>query len=203
MYDNQKVKVEASIPVQSRIDVRTLADLVGYWEEEGVHIRTMSQLVSWSLDMCRDILENNGKLESIKLVTDGYNKLMETGLHQPGVMKQGKRKITRAMGFEELRLEGTDPRGYAKDEYNKMHNDRSVKASPDTSRSLISDKMWNGAMERIKEEEEKELKEEIEMNKVKLGEKMVKIKMTSGELEELEEDRKVKDEKQLDEFKKM
>ena len=57
-------KQETSIPVQSRTSIISLAELAKYWETTEYDIRSMSQLISWSLDLLRDILKSNESIES-------------------------------------------------------------------------------------------------------------------------------------------
>ena len=78
MNQEQEIKVEASIPVQSRVDIRALAEMVLYWDGEGVYIKTMSQLVNWTVDLCSQILKLNDRLPEevdsviIELLTCGF-----------------------------------------------------------------------------------------------------------------------------------
>ena len=62
MDREQEIKVEASIPVSSRIDIRVLAEMCAYWDESGRYIKTMSQLVNWSMDLCSQVLKINDML---------------------------------------------------------------------------------------------------------------------------------------------
>ena len=62
---NDYSKIERSIPVQTRVDLNTLAELDLFWTNEGYNIRSMSQLVSWTIEMCKDIIVNNQKMPQI------------------------------------------------------------------------------------------------------------------------------------------
>ena len=122
------VKQESSLPVQSRVDIRTLANLLIYWETSSASIRNMSQLLSWSLEMFQQVLITNGKLpEVIESVARANEVLIERGLYQPGLRKRGKEKLLNAIRFENLRIEGEDPEQYVPQHYNKIHNPHSVR----------------------------------------------------------------------------
>lgn len=160
MFD--EVKQEASLPVQGRVDIRTLANLVEYWETNGTRIGSMSQLLSWSVELLQHLLSTNGMLPSvIESVTEANNYLIEKRLYQPGTRKRGQAKIFNAMNFESLRSKGIDPSKYVKHQFNEMHNVKSVRTPEfsepvDNKPSVITDDMWEDAQRRIKEEEEKE-----------------------------------------------
>jgi len=172
--DNDK-KVESSIPVQSRIDIRLLAEMTMYWESQGVYIKSMSQLLSWSLDLCKQIIESNGQLPKIiETVLEASDFLIMRELYQPGtgMGRKGKNKITRARQLENLRLEGVDPKfgkSGGKNEYRLMHNSHSVEALGNIivgqSTSSLSDEQWKDIQDRIKKEELKEAK--AQLNKLK------------------------------------
>jgi hypothetical protein len=135
---DREQRVESSVPVQGRISIVTLAELNMYWESAGADIRTMSQLLSWSVDALRDILANSGKLpQVIESVVSAHNHLEERKLYQSGLRQRSEKKIINAMAFEGLRVEGIDPKIYAEESYGKktmignqyrtMHNSNSVR----------------------------------------------------------------------------
>lgn len=124
-------KVEASIPVQSRVDIRVLAEMVSWWEEEeGRYVKSMSQLVSWTVELCSQVLKANGVMPRIvETIYEADEFLQKRGLYQPGMKKRGKQKLVRGRQLENLRLEGVDPsiggvEGH--NEYRRSHNSHSV-----------------------------------------------------------------------------
>ena len=158
-----EVKQEASLPVQGRIDIRTLANLAMYWEINGVNIESMSQLLSWSVELAQHLLSLDGALPFVTdSVAEANGILMERGLYKPGTRKRGQAKAFQAMVFESLRSHGTNPSIHMKPQYNTLHNVRSVKtpeySDPVASTKIITDDMWENAQKRIREEEEKEKK---------------------------------------------
>lgn len=171
--DNDK-KVESSIPVQSRIDIRLLAEMVMYWESQGVYVKSMSQLLSWSLDLCKQIIESNRQLPKIiDTVLEANEFLTLRELYQPGMKDRGRNKLTRARQLENLRFEGVDPKfgKYGgRNEYKISHNNHSMKVLGDVvgvhnSSATLSDEQWKAVQDRIKEEELKEAK--AQLNKLK------------------------------------
>lgn len=156
-----EVKQEASLPVQSRIDIRTLVNLVEYWEGEGVMIRSMSQLISWTVELAQHLLSLNNKLPFVtESVTEANRYLMDKRLYQPGLRKKGHAKVFQAMMFENMRTEGVDPSTYVKHQHSVLHNPHSIRppefSEPTTAGKAISDEIWNKTQKRIREEEEKE-----------------------------------------------
>lgn len=125
MISNEK-KVESSVPVQSRISIVNLARLDEYWEREGVYIKTMSQLVSWSIQLLCEVLENNNVMEVTTTVTDARRRLEGRGLFQPSLKNRSLKRISTALAFENMRQEGCDPRVFAKSKYNMLHKKNTV-----------------------------------------------------------------------------
>ena len=166
MESERNVKVEASLPVQARVDVRTLAGLSEYLKSEGMYIDSMSKLVSWSLDLLHEILVSNDRLK-IKYLsfTDAYDYLMERGLYQPGVGKGGSKKAQNSRRFESMRLRGINPVVEAKEHYNLTHNKHSVQTSGfsapviagvDATKEAELDDIWERAQKDIRDEKAKE-----------------------------------------------
>ena len=124
---SKELKQERSIPVQGRIDIKSLAEMDAYWSSIGVDIRTMSQLISWTVDLCHDILSKNDKLPVLyESVADCHNHLERRNLYQKRLKERSIAKVNAAMRFESLRLEGVNPAEYDKREYNIVHNKNSV-----------------------------------------------------------------------------
>ena len=83
-------------------------------------VRSVSQLISGSLEMLLDVLRNNEKIKGERpLIEEAYGYLRAFGLMTRGM--DGK-KAARAMGFESLRLEGGCPQVSAASEFNSLHN---------------------------------------------------------------------------------
>jgi hypothetical protein len=187
---DRETRVESSVPVQGRVSIVTLAELGIYWESLGADIRTMSQLLSWSVDALREILATNGKLpQVVESVADAHRYLEENKLYQTGLKQRSIRKIVNAMAFENLRVEGIDPKQYVPQHYNAVHNQHSVKpiesqvkksqeevrakwrreemekkmngGREEVKGNVTSDEEWEEMQERIREEKEKERKESM------------------------------------------
>jgi hypothetical protein len=134
-----EIKQEASVPIASRINVVSLAELDMYWMSEGRHIRTMSQLVAWSVELLCEVLRANEKLpKGIDSVAEAHKYMLERGMYQPSLKDRGFKKIGTAIKFENMREEGEDPSvliGSKKEpenknvnrQYNMLHNERSVR----------------------------------------------------------------------------
>lgn len=120
-------RVERSIPVQSRVDFVTLAELVLYFEQQGVVIRSMSQLVSWSLDT---MIEAFVRADIIQRQIPNGNTALEVlrdrNLFQRSMAKRSLKKIHNAIAFENLRNEGVEPKSYAPLMHKTIHNTHSV-----------------------------------------------------------------------------
>ena len=114
-------KIEASLPAQSRIDIRTLASLDIYWADQNYEVRTVSQLISWSLDLMLDVLCANGFDKKIEDLAVANRYLISRRLRQPSMVRKGRQKLGTAMTMNSLRDEGIDPEGYAPTQYNMLH----------------------------------------------------------------------------------
>ena len=131
----RELKQERSIPVQSRIDIKSLAELDIYWTSIGVDIRSMSQLISWSVDAFHEVLKNNEMLpDELETVAECHVHMEDRRLYQGSMKKRAISKVNAAMRFENLRFEGVDPSGYDSREYNIVHNKQSVKPYPGIKR---------------------------------------------------------------------
>jgi len=137
--DEREMKQEASISVQSRVDIRTLANLSINWEESGVTVSSMSQLISWSLELLLDTMKKSGVLKKVvESVSEANQYLNIKGLYQKGLHERSRRKISNALEFENLRFEGIDPKTYVSRHYNTVHNRRSVDV-PSVGRPFTGD----------------------------------------------------------------
>jgi len=131
--DERDAKQESSIPISSRVDICNLATLDHYWTKNEVYIRSMSQLVNWSINLLVEVLKGNEVLSvEYSSVTDAYRWLVGRKLLQPSLQKNTLKKISTALAFENLRGEGIDPREYVPQLYNRMHKKGSIDV-PETS----------------------------------------------------------------------
>jgi hypothetical protein len=157
------VKQESSIPAQARVSMVSLAELVNYWESEGFRVRTMSQLIAWSLDLlCDTIKRSNSMPVVIESVTEAHRHLEQRGLYQGSLKARAYKKVGAALRFETLRSEGIDPRDYTPIDYNILHNRRSVEPSPIDTELSNEDlvKIAQKKMEEIKLAKQMEMHEE-------------------------------------------
>jgi hypothetical protein len=179
---SREVRQEASIPVQSRVSIMTLAELDKYWSSEGYEIKSMSQLIAWSLDLLQEVLKSNKLLSvHIESVADAHRYLTKRSLYQRSLKERGFQKLGSAIMFEGLRDEGIDPGKEVGEEnsnlvraYNIMHNKGSVK--PFEGR--VKSKMLDEAVEIFKKTRPSGL-----FNNAYDDEIIVKEKMTSEEIE--------------------
>jgi hypothetical protein len=128
MNKEEERKQEGSTPIQARINLVNLATLDIYWTSQRYRIRTMSQLVSWSIDLLCSVLKSNGVVEeeTIALV-EAHRHLEMRGLYQRSMKEKGFMKLGAALRFEAMREEGVDPKEYVPTQYNIVHNVHSVK----------------------------------------------------------------------------
>lgn len=120
--DVEMKRKESMVPVQGRVSIMTLAELDEYWKAHGVSIGSMSQLIGWSLELFRELLQVNGRLERvIERVDEAHRHLSERGLYQTALRKRGSKKIMHAMMFENLRDEGVEPSEYASRQHQMVH----------------------------------------------------------------------------------
>lgn len=156
----KRLRQESSVPVQTRASIVTLAELDLYWFREGHSIRTMSQLISWSVDLLREVLEANGKVPGeFDTVAKAHQYLQARGLYQRSMKERGFKKIGTALRFESLREEGLDPRNAAPVQHNILHRKGSVEpleGKVDTGYTTNDE--WEKMQEKIKEENEKDIK---------------------------------------------
>ena len=159
----KEVKRERSLSVQSRVDLVELANLDTYWVRQGVHMTSLSQLVSWSLDMLCDSLRGAGLLEDrFKTLGDAKRYLSMKGLKQKSMDRVGRKKYAFALKSESLRDHATLPgAGVDPRDYNTVHRATSVepydgrgKMEPEPKN--FTNEEWDEMQERIAEEKKKE-----------------------------------------------
>ena len=123
-------KIEASISVQARVNIVALAQLVKYWEGAGYEIRTISQLVGWSIDLLYEVLKSNEKIDRGEFsVADADRYLVSRRLYQRSMREKDRGKIATAIRFEGIREDGGNPRDVDPRSYNILHNERSITLS--------------------------------------------------------------------------
>lgn len=171
--EDLEVKAERSMPVQSRIDLVELAEIVGYWERRGIYVRTMSQLVSWSVSAFKEILKNNGLIEEIDTLEYAYDLLNSKGLIQKSMHNKMKAKYAKARGMENIRLDGM---GYGVDRdtraYQELHGRNQVQPftgvySKEAKKAMLEEQFGMSLEEALKKGEElrKKREEEEELTK--------------------------------------
>ena len=168
---SEEVRREASVPTQSRVDIRTLAELSQYFVDGGVRVSTVSQLVSWSLEVLVETLRRNERIGEKPTIEAAYQYLDEERLMQRGMRS---RKLLMARGWEVLRMEGEDPRIVAAGDHKSIHNNPNwtgrtpkLQAGVEKSSSGVD---WEKIQERIREEERKEAREQLEKSMERIRE---------------------------------
>lgn len=153
---------EASVPVQGRVNIVNLAELVLFWESQGYFIRTMSQLVGWSIELVANELKRCEMIpEEVDGVAEANNVLRQRNLYQNSLRKRSERKMSYALGFESLRRDGVDPKEYAPGYYKQYHNQKSVRPLPDDVRgSNLSQEQIQKFIESTPEWQQEKLKEQ-------------------------------------------
>lgn len=129
----REAKQEASMSVQSRINATTLAELDMYWMSEDKRIKSLSQLVAWSMDLLSEILWANQKIgKRIESVAEARKYLLSRELCQHSLYDRGITKMGKAIMFENMRAEGADPSIYANRQYKSLHRDPEENGKPST-----------------------------------------------------------------------
>lgn len=122
--EDRERKAERSIPVSARVDVVVLVKCLDAWERRGVRVKSMSQLISWSLDNFANELVRNGIIEERELsYLDAYRILESTELLQRSMVERNRSKHQHSVMFESMRNEGYDP-GMFREQFNTMHKNR-------------------------------------------------------------------------------
>jgi hypothetical protein len=138
MSQREESKVEGSLPVQARVNVMSLANLDLYWASEGYQIRTMSQLIGFSIGLLDEILAANGKLrQRANSIVEANQYLEDRGLHQRSMQRRGYKKLGMAIAFEGMREEGMDPGTYAPRVYDRLHRGLDHNGNPGTVQAFM------------------------------------------------------------------
>lgn len=187
---------EASIPVQSRVNLVTLANLDHYWIKGGYDIRSMSQLVSWSLDLLMKVLVANKVSEERVQRVDEANVYLESrGLYQRSMKKAGIKKLINALSMESLRDEGTDPRFYVPQQHKIVHRKGTIETfegEVETKKSTL-----DIVEEAIKKAREMNKKEREEKLKGVVQRPAMRGNMTNDEIDEYSRQREKEANEQL------
>lgn len=155
---DREMRIESSLSVQSRVSVVSLAQLVSYWERSGVSVKTMSQLVSWSLDLMCEVLRNNGEMrDEVESIGQAYSMLEIRGLFQKSLKQRSIRKISTALGFEALRQDGVEPKDYAEKVYRSIHEKKRGPIIDDIEDAIRKAREINAPKEDTEEEKQARL----------------------------------------------
>ena len=131
MIDRDR-STEASIPVQSRVDIMDLAFLAEYWRgKEKINIKTMSQLINWSLGLLVKTMKDNGIESNIQNIKSAYAYMVALDLIQESLRERSERKLGTALRFEAMRAEGINPKDVDLRGFNILHGKRSVEPLPE------------------------------------------------------------------------
>jgi len=154
---DRETRKESSIPVQSRISIVDLAKMDLYWQRvENESMRTMSQLVSWTLSAMVEVIESNGKMpKGIESVVEAHRYLTARGLYQKSLRDRSKSRISAAMGFESLRKQGIDPALASSMAHSVVHSKKSI----DVYEGSGVD--WDEIGKRVEEEKERDVEQTI------------------------------------------
>ena len=134
----EEIKQERSLPVSARVDLVNLARLDLYYQEQGMYIKNMSQLVNWGIDLLCEVLSANGALSGrIKTLAEAVQYLEARQLMQQNIRKKAQQKLGTALRYETLREKGIDPKTYGKRDgsevergYGELHRKDSVVPPP-------------------------------------------------------------------------
>ncbi len=129
-------KQERSLPISARVDVVALAEVAQYWVNEGHHLKSISQLVNWSLDLLKEILAENHKISPTMDFVDARRFLVAWGLTQASHDKRAIKKIAAATRFAMNRREGYEPSQIDPYGWSELHNKHSVQAPPAYDRDM-------------------------------------------------------------------
>jgi len=190
---DKEARQESSVPVVTRVGMVQIANLIRFWEKQGYYVRTMSQLISWSIDLLTEELSRNKLIPvECKTIVEAHRELTQRGLYQRSMLKRAERKISTAMGFEALRAEGVEPREYAPEVYRAMHPRNQVQerpAVPDYSPAEVE-----AARARAKEQIA-EMIRDGRLAEPQKGERVVKEGMSEEEFYRLAQEREAEEAK--------
>jgi hypothetical protein len=114
---------ESSLAFSARVDVIALAKVAKFLTNEGYRVRTMSQLINWSVQYLESILSQNGHSYKMDFV-DASKLLIELGVMNPN--GRNNKKIAASTRLSMLRREGYDPEISDPRTHNFLNNRHSV-----------------------------------------------------------------------------
>ncbi len=162
MYEDE-IKQERSIGVSARVDLTTLAEVARYWVGEGARIKSVSQVINWSMQLLSDILEQNGAIKKDLDFVSARQFMIDYGLTQASNDKRGYKKIASATRFEMMRKEGYEPKQVDPLAYAILHNQHSVVPAP--SSDLDMDAYNRARLEKQRERYEEGQREKLARTK--------------------------------------
>lgn len=128
---------EGTTPIESRVQVRILAELDRYWLRTGYPVRSMSQLVAWSCELLCQILRANGKSVEVETIREAHEQMIMRGLYQKSKQKKGFMQMGTDLRFESMREEGINPNEYAPIQSNVVNRTNMVMSMPSMFREEI------------------------------------------------------------------
>ena len=156
--DDRDIKRERSLPVQSRVNLVSLAKLDHYFAREGFDMRTMSQLVAWGIDLVCEIIESNGKMpKGVETLEDAHRYLSARGLYQRSLKERHRGKLSTSLRMETLRAHGVDPKmdrdGIGR-QFDTLHKGKHSAAFDGevSTMAMTSDEEWAEIQRRIEED---------------------------------------------------
>lgn len=151
-------KQERSLPFTARVNIVSLAELAKYWTNEGYQLRSVSQLISWIVEMAKDILVQEGVISPTLDFISAKQLMTDLGLTQASHEKRWKKAAT-ATRFAMMRKEGYDPRTNDPHSYKVVHNKHSIEPAPIQSRSSDEEAYQRARLEKQRELHELYIKE--------------------------------------------
>lgn len=161
---DEKSRKESSISCQSRVSVVDLARLDWWWTKQGHHMRSMSQLINWSLMHMVDELVRQGHLgdDAIPTIASAHKYLNMRGLYQRSHLKRSGSRLAMAIKFESMRAAGLDTEREHPRAHRQIHNTHSIPShsGPDHY-EVIPQEEWD----RIKKQNESDRLNDFESSR--------------------------------------
>lgn len=131
-----KIKQERTLPVSTRIDLVNLARMDLYYQLQGYHIKTVSQLINWCVDLLCEVLIANKAMDTTKITTlgDAVTYLKARGMMQVGTARYTKKiqqKLGTSIRYETLRGQGKNPEQIDPAGHSELHRKDSIIPPPD------------------------------------------------------------------------
>ena len=141
-------RIESLVPTQSRVSLVDLARLIKLWEDSGMQVRSLSELIRWAIGTLCDELEKSGEIKPMSVV-EADKVLRERGLYQRSMKNRAGPRIATAIRFESLRKRGLNPAVEDPAGFNNLHSGYS--ATPERDKVKVKAEDVEFAMQRIKE----------------------------------------------------